>query len=265
MERAGTAVAKAAMKRLPSGRIVVLSGPGGNGGDGYVAARILADRGWPVRVCALRPDAMTGATRRMAELWTGETAAVTAACVSDADLVVDALFGAGLSRDLDPSLAAMFAGIGVPVIAVDMPSGIDGDTGRIRGGAGVGPGDRDLLPPQAGTCSDARTALVRRCGNCGHRYRGFDRGGNFSGSCLQHPCLVAGSLAMAVAGCPQACPRASGRSGWESRIQWCISACSGCRPACRRRSRHLCHAAGRPSRSRRTSHGSDESCLCRIR
>ncbi|MCE2521077.1 MAG: NAD(P)H-hydrate dehydratase [Alphaproteobacteria bacterium] len=135
MERAGAAVAKAAMKRLPSGRVVVLSGPGGNGGDGYVAARILADRGWPVRVCALRPDAMTGATRRMAELWTGETAAVTAACVSDADLVVDALFGAGLSRDLDPSLAAMFAGIRVPVIAVDMPSGIDGDTGWIRGGA----------------------------------------------------------------------------------------------------------------------------------
>ena len=135
MERAGAAVAKAAMKRLPSGRIVVLAGPGGNGGDGFVAARILAERGWPVRVCALRPDAMTGATRRMADLWKGETAAVTAACLEDADLVVDALFGAGLSRDLDPALAALIAGIRAPVIAVDMPSGVDGDTGRIRGGA----------------------------------------------------------------------------------------------------------------------------------
>ncbi len=135
MERAGAAVAKAAMKRLPSGRVVVLAGPGGNGGDGLVAARILAERGWPVRVCALRPDAMTGATRRMADLWKGETAAVTAAGLQDADLVVDALFGAGLSRDLDPSLADLIAGVRAPVIAVDMPSGVDGDTGGIRGGA----------------------------------------------------------------------------------------------------------------------------------
>ncbi len=135
MERAGAAVAKEVMKRLPSGKIVVLAGPGGNGGDGFVAARILAERGWPVRVSALRPDAMTGVTRRMSDLWTGETSAVTAACVKDADLVVDALFGAGLSRDLDPSLAALLSGIRAPVIAVDMPSGIDGDTGRIRGGS----------------------------------------------------------------------------------------------------------------------------------
>lgn len=135
MERAGAAVAKVVMKRLASGRIVVLAGPGGNGGDGFVAARILAERGWPVRVSTLRPDAMTGATRRMADLWTGETTALTAACVEDADLVVDALLGAGLSRDLDPSLAALIGGIRAPVVAVDMPSGIDGDTGRIRGGA----------------------------------------------------------------------------------------------------------------------------------
>ena len=135
MERAGTAVAKAAMKCLPSGRVVVLAGPGGNGGDGFVVARILAERGWPVRVAALRPDAVTGATRRMANLWTGETTPLTEACVGDADLVVDALFGAGLARDLDPSLAALVAGIRVPVVAVDMPSGVDGDTGRVRGGA----------------------------------------------------------------------------------------------------------------------------------
>ncbi len=133
MERAGAAVARVAMKRLPSGRIVVLVGPGGNGGDGYVAARILAERGWPVRVCALRPEALTGAARRMADLWTGETTPVTPACLEDADLVVDALFGAGLSRDIDSSLASLIAGIRAPVIAVDVPSGVDGDTGRIRG------------------------------------------------------------------------------------------------------------------------------------
>ena len=135
MERAGGAVAKAAMKRLPSGRVVVLAGPGGNGGDGFVAARILAERGWPVRVGALRPDALTGAARRMADLWTGEIAPVTEACVRDADLVIDALFGAGLARNLDPFLAGLFSGIRAPVIAVDIPSGVDGDSGRARGGA----------------------------------------------------------------------------------------------------------------------------------
>ena len=135
MARAGAAVAKATMKCLPSGRVVVLAGPGGNGGDGFVAARILAERGWLVRVGVLRPEAMTGAARRMADMWTGETAPVTEACAGDADLVIDALFGAGLARDLDPSLAALVAGIRAPVVAVDMPSGVDGDTGRVRGGA----------------------------------------------------------------------------------------------------------------------------------
>ncbi len=135
MERAGAAVAKAVMTRLPSGRVVVLAGPGGNGGDGFVAARILAERGWPVRVCTLRPDAMTGASRRMADLWTSEIAPVTEACADDADLVVDALFGAGLARDLDPALGALFARLRAPVIAVDMPSGVDGDSGGIRGHA----------------------------------------------------------------------------------------------------------------------------------
>ena len=133
MERAGGAVARAAMKHLRSGRIVVLAGPGGNGGDGYVAARILAQRGWPVRVGALRPEALSGAARRMANLWKGETTPATPTCAGDADLVVDALFGAGLSRDIDSAVASLIASVRAPVIAVDVPSGVDGDTGRIRG------------------------------------------------------------------------------------------------------------------------------------
>ncbi len=143
MERAGAAVADEAARWAPSaGQIAVLCGPGGNGGDGFVAARLLTQRGYRVSLgllgerAALRGDAALAAAR-----WQGPVASAEALDLGAADLVVDALFGAGLSRDLDGAALACveavnaFARGGKPVLSVDVPSGIDGETGAVRGAA----------------------------------------------------------------------------------------------------------------------------------
>jgi len=139
MERAGRAVAEhAAAIAPPGGRVAVLCGPGNNGGDGFVAARLLRERGHEVELAllgagkALKGDAATAAQR-----WNGKIVSIQEA-LADADIVVDALFGAGLARDLDGDARAAVVAINAsskPVIAVDLPSGIDGRTGKIRGTA----------------------------------------------------------------------------------------------------------------------------------
>ena len=140
MERAGHAVAQAAlaMAQEPS-RVLVVCGPGNNGGDGFVAARLLAERGRTVRLALLGPrEALRGDAAAMAAVWRGPTIPAAEAAPEEADLVVDALFGAGLARDLDGPAAALVQRINAsekPVLAVDMPSGIDGDTGQARGEA----------------------------------------------------------------------------------------------------------------------------------
>ncbi|MGD0565344.1 MAG: NAD(P)H-hydrate dehydratase [Roseiarcus sp.] len=141
MERAGAAVADEAARWAPSaGQVAVLCGPGGNGGDGFVAARLLTQRGYRVSLgllgerAALRGDAALAAAR-----WQGPVAPAEALDLGAADLVVDALFGAGLSRDLDGAALACveavnaFARGGKPVLSVDVPSGVDGETGAVRG------------------------------------------------------------------------------------------------------------------------------------
>ncbi|MGD0188280.1 MAG: NAD(P)H-hydrate dehydratase [Roseiarcus sp.] len=143
MERAGAAVADEAARMAPSaGRVAVVAGPGGNGGDGFVAARLLSARGYRVSLyllgerAALRGDAALAAAR-----WEGSVAPAEALDLAAADLVVDALFGAGLSRDLDGAALRCveainaFARAGKPVLSVDVPSGIDGETGAVRGAA----------------------------------------------------------------------------------------------------------------------------------
>lgn len=139
MEAAGRAVAVAAARLVPAGPVVVLCGPGNNGGDGYVAARWLARSGRSVRVAHLGdPDRLPSDARHHAERWSGARAAMTADCVDGAALVVDAIFGAGLSRPVDGVAAdalARAAGAGIPILAVDVPSGVDGDTGEVRGRA----------------------------------------------------------------------------------------------------------------------------------
>ncbi len=140
MENAGRAVADEAARMADEGtRIAVLCGPGNNGGDGFVAARLLRERGYQVAVALLGSrDALKGDAAHMATAWNGPISAMTAATADGAGLVIDALFGAGLSRPLDgvaADVAARLAATGQPVLAVDVPSGVDGSTGEIHGAA----------------------------------------------------------------------------------------------------------------------------------
>jgi hydroxyethylthiazole kinase-like uncharacterized protein yjeF len=130
MENAGRAVARAARARFAPCRTLVLCGPGNNGGDGYVAARLLSDAGWPVAVAPLA--SATGDAVPAAERLRGPVHPFTAAAAARADLVIDAVFGAGLSRDVDPAVAEVL-GAARRVVAVDVPSGLDGATGQVRG------------------------------------------------------------------------------------------------------------------------------------
>jgi NAD(P)H-hydrate epimerase len=132
---AGGAVAQAAHGCFPQGRILVLCGTGNNGGDGYVAAQSLLQAGRDVRVAALGAPA-TGDAQKAAALWRGETLPATPALLDQADLVIDALFGTGLTRPikgLAAQLVEAVASRALPVVAADLPSGICGDTGRVLG------------------------------------------------------------------------------------------------------------------------------------
>ncbi len=133
MQRAGWAVARAA-RRFGPGHVLVLCGPGNNGGDGYVAARLLADWGWPVRLAALAPPRPGSDAALAAAQWHGPAADFTPQAAARADLVIDAVFGAGLSRDVDGVVADTLAAAR-RILAVDVPSGVDGATGAVRGRA----------------------------------------------------------------------------------------------------------------------------------
>ncbi|HEY1430291.1 MAG TPA: NAD(P)H-hydrate epimerase, partial [Stellaceae bacterium] len=137
MENAGRKVADAVSRRWPPQPLTVLCGPGNNGGDGFVAARVLAERGWPVRLsllgslAALRDDAAQAAAR-----WPSAVEALQPAAIDGAALIVDGIFGAGLARPVEGVAAAVIEAIGarrLPVVAIDVPSGIDGASGEVRG------------------------------------------------------------------------------------------------------------------------------------
>lgn len=137
MEHAGAAVARAVSRRWTPRPTTVLCGPGNNGGDGYVVARRLRVQGWPVTVAALTPmERLSGDAAVMAHRWTGPCGAFEGAGFDGCALVVDALFGAGLSRPIEGDLAASIATLNarrLPVVAIDVPSGIDGNTGQRLG------------------------------------------------------------------------------------------------------------------------------------
>jgi hydroxyethylthiazole kinase-like uncharacterized protein yjeF len=130
MENAGRAVADAMTSRFEPRPTAVLCGPGNNGGDGWAAARLLRERGWPVWVETLAPrEALSGDAADAASAWAGETYRIGADSPM-ADLFVDALFGAGLSRALEGEAARLARALTPDrVVAVDVPSGIHGDTG----------------------------------------------------------------------------------------------------------------------------------------
>jgi hydroxyethylthiazole kinase-like uncharacterized protein yjeF len=132
MQNAGRAVARAIRARFRPMRTLVLCGPGNNGGDGYVAARLLAQSGWPVTVAATgAPKRGTDAAQAAAQ-WHGPTARFGARAAGRAALVIDAVFGAGLSRDVDGVVAETLRAAKI-LVAIDTPSGVDGATGAMRG------------------------------------------------------------------------------------------------------------------------------------
>ena len=146
MEVAGQAVADAAISLLAertgsgaSGMVCILCGPGNNGGDGFVAARLLEEEGWSVILgCSVPIEALSGDARLAAEDWGDEVFGLSSRLWQDADLVIDALFGAGLARPVTGDLANLIDALndsGLPVVAVDLPSGVDGATGLIGGAA----------------------------------------------------------------------------------------------------------------------------------
>ncbi len=137
MEAAGSAIAREIRKRWSPRKTVILCGPGNNGGDGFVVARLLSQRGWSVRVLLLGDRAkLTGDAKTNSDHWPYETHPLSPEGVKDAQLIVDAVFGAGLSRNVDGIVAKTLKTIkknNTPVIAVDTPSGIHGDTGQVMG------------------------------------------------------------------------------------------------------------------------------------
>jgi NAD(P)H-hydrate epimerase len=133
MANAGRPVALAIMQRWSPRPVLVLCGPGSNGGDGFVAARDLAQSGWPVRVALLiARDQLRGEAAHHAALWPGPVEPLTPAALDGAELIVDAIFGAGLSRALGGAAAQTLtqaAAQKLTIVAVDVPSGLMGDTG----------------------------------------------------------------------------------------------------------------------------------------
>src|SRR5579872_4029143 len=132
MENAGRAVADFLRRSLsrPSS-VAVLCGPGNNGGDGFCAARHLRDSGCAVEIFALSPSAK-GDAAEMARRWGAAVDTDFTRNLNGFDVIVDALFGAGLSRPLDGRAAEFVRAAnlsGRPVVAVDVPSGLHGDLG----------------------------------------------------------------------------------------------------------------------------------------
>jgi hydroxyethylthiazole kinase-like uncharacterized protein yjeF len=140
MEQAGAAVADAVAARYPRcSRVIVVAGPGNNGGDGFVAARRLVERGYDVRVIFVGElSRLRGDAAQAAKSWKGSLSAVESGELSGAEVVVDALFGAGLDRPVEGVAHSMIDRMNAhaaPVIAVDLPSGINGTSGAVMGAA----------------------------------------------------------------------------------------------------------------------------------
>ncbi len=136
MERAGAAVARAAVAETSGPSVIVLAGPGNNGGDGFVAARLLRDRGYRVTVmlhgerAALRGDAAEASRR-----FDGVVVPARPESLTGADLLIDALYGAGVRLPLQAEALRLIDAVnasGMRVLAVDLPSGVEGAGGRDR-------------------------------------------------------------------------------------------------------------------------------------
>jgi NAD(P)H-hydrate epimerase len=134
MHNAGSAVVREIVRRWSVRPVAILCGPGNNGGDGFVAAAELARAGWPVRLALLGTlDRLKGDARHHAARWNGPVETLTPAVIQGAELIVDAVFGSGFSRNLGADVVETLAAVarrGLPLIAIDIPSGVMGDTGE---------------------------------------------------------------------------------------------------------------------------------------
>ena len=137
MLSAGQAVAEAALHLVEDGPILVVAGPGNNGGDGFVAAAELAAQGREVSVSLMgERDALTGDAASAAKGWKHPLLPFTPQAIGKPALIIDALFGAGLNRTIAGEAHDMIAAInanGAPVIAVDLPSGVNGTSAAVMG------------------------------------------------------------------------------------------------------------------------------------
>lgn len=137
METAGSRVADILMRAWTKRPAAVVCGPGNNGGDGFVAARRLAEAGWPVKLALVgERAALKGDAKMMADLFEGEIAPFSPAALEGAGVIVDAIFGTGLARDVEGAPRDAIEAINAhaaPVLAVDLPSGVNADTGATMG------------------------------------------------------------------------------------------------------------------------------------
>lgn len=136
MARAAAAVAAVLFARWAPQPVLILCGPGNNGGDGYALAPLLQAAGWPVRLAALAPPRTGSDAALFAARWQGPVEPLTEDLPLTDGLVVDALFGAGLDRPLPPAVRHLLARVEsarLPLVAVDVPSGLDGASGEPLG------------------------------------------------------------------------------------------------------------------------------------
>lgn len=139
MQRAGGAAAAFIAQCAALGPSLVLCGPGNNGGDGFIIAELLRRNGWPVHVAMITPpDQLSGDAAKARDLYHGEIVNFIPSILDGMTLIVDALFGVGLNRPLGRAFVTAIEAINasaIPVIAVDLPSGINADTGQPMGAA----------------------------------------------------------------------------------------------------------------------------------
>ncbi|MDA0708259.1 MAG: NAD(P)H-hydrate dehydratase [Proteobacteria bacterium] len=140
MEQAGLAVVRHLSGMIGPGKVLIMCGPGNNGGDGFVIARHLKALSWAVDVALFGPKArLKGDARHMAERWDGDILSLKSVKVNAPyDVVVDAVFGTGLAKDIVGDLKKtidIINSIDAYKVAVDIPSGVQGDTGKILASA----------------------------------------------------------------------------------------------------------------------------------
>lgn len=138
MENAGQGIAAHIEAGWDICTVLILCGPGNNGGDGYVVARALSEAGWPVQVIAYGDvSALKGDARAVFEQYSGDVGGWSDIALDDVDLVVDGIFGAGFRGDLPAEMVDVFDEITaceIPVVAIDVPSGMNGSTGEVSEG-----------------------------------------------------------------------------------------------------------------------------------